>query len=913
MHQGTRYVTRLAVTFAALVLFLCAASTAQAARSEFFGIAQGPLDASDVQRIADVGVGTERFMLKWRSVEPTQGSYDWAPRDWLVGALASRGIRSVPFVWGSPEWVNPFSARPPVDTASNVQAWRNFLKAAVARYGPGGSYWANGYRQRFGPDATPLPIRSWQIWNEPNLSKYFDPGQTVGHAAQKYARLLEISHDAIKSQDPQARIVLAGMPGYGDSTAWKFLDSLYRVSGSRKDFDAAALHPYARSLGQLDEQAEQFRAVMKSHGDRETPLWLTELAWGSGPPDQFGYNKGLTGQRDLLSGAFRLILRQRDAWNVQRIFWYMWHDPPAGSDYAELCSICGTAGLVRHNRTPKPAYQAFTGFTAETTPPVARIFGPTEGSITEDVTPTFEFASSEPGSTFECRLAQDYFPCGSPLIPASPLPDGPHAFDVRAIDAPGNESAVRTRSFIVEARPPSVTISSGPAEGSTSSEQSASFGFASNEPQTSFRCRLDGGGFEDCGSPFTASDLTAGPHTFRVRATDRAGKQSSTASRAWAIEGTIDLSITAGPAPGSAINDATPRFAFSSPDSGASFQCRIEGDPFVPCTSPFTASTLTDGDHRFTVRATNTAQNVAVVSRDFTVDTIAPEVTVSSGPANGAATNDTTPTFRFSSTEAGSSFECRYEDGDFSPCSGARFDTASPLPDGEHLFSVRPTDAAKNQGPAFHTVFTVDTVAPELEIKGPSNTRMKSDTASATFTLKASGQVRRRCHIDLRRTRPCPWRYRSPELTRSSHTITVKAIDRAGNVKAKRMWFTLAGQWVPRRTQRPSQLTCNGAAATLIGSYRNDRLTGTDGPDVIVAFAGNDTIDSGAGRDLICARHGDDDVTAGPGDDWVRGGKGADTLGSGGGADTVRAGWGIDSCAKDPADRRFHCEVLGLR
>ncbi len=222
-------------------------------------------------------------MLKWRSVEPTQGSYDWGPRDWLVGALASRGIRPVPFVWGSPEWVNPFSARPPVDTASNVQAWRNFLKAAVARYGPGGSYWANGYRQRFGPDATPLPIRSWQIWNEPNLSKYFDPGQTVGHAAQKYARLLEISHDAIKSRDPQARIVLAGMPGYGDSTAWKFLDSLYRVSGARKDFDAAALHPYARSLDQLDEQAEQFRAVMKSHGDRETPLWLTELAWGSGP------------------------------------------------------------------------------------------------------------------------------------------------------------------------------------------------------------------------------------------------------------------------------------------------------------------------------------------------------------------------------------------------------------------------------------------------------------------------------------------------------------------------------------------------------------------------------------------------------------------------------------------------------
>jgi hypothetical protein len=866
--------------------------------------------------MADVGVGTERFMLKWRSVERTRGSYDWAPRDWLVGVLASRGIRPVPFVWGSPEWVNPFSARPPVDTATNVQAWQNFLKAAVARYGPGGSFWANDYRQRYGPDATPLPIRSWQIWNEPNLSKYFDPGQSVGHAAQKYARLLEISHDAIKSRDPQARIVLAGMPGFGDSTAWKFLDSLYRVSGARKHFDAAALHPYSRRLDQLDQQAELFRDVMTSHDDQETPLWLTELAWGSGPSDQFGYNKGLAGQRDLLSGAFELILNRRSAWNVERTFWYLWHDPPAGSAYSQLCSICGTAGLVRDDRTPKPAYHAFTGFTAETTPPaVARISGPAEGSLTEDVTPTFRFDSSEPGSTFECRLTQDYFPCSSPLTPGSPLPDGPHAFNVRAIDAPGNESAVRTRSFIVEARRPSVRISSGPAEGSTWSDQSPSFGFTSNEPDTSFSCQLDGGGFEDCGSPFTASGLTDGPHTFRVRATDRAGKQSSTASRAWVIDGIIDLSITAGPAPGSAINDTTPRFAFSSPDEGASFQCGIEGDPFVACTSPFTAATLTDGDHRFTVRATDTAQNVAVASRDFTVDTIAPRVTVSSGPANGAATNDTTPTFRFSSTEAGSSFQCRYEDEDFRACSGARSDTAAPpLSDGQHVFGIRSTDAAGNMGEAFHTILTIDTVAPKLKIKGPSDTSMNRDNASSIFTLSASEQVDRWCRIDFGLSELCTRRYRTAKLSRSPHTLTVKVTDRAGNVSTRRKWFTLLRKRVPRRTPRSlSDPRCNGAAATLTGSYRSDRLTGTDGRDVIVAFAGNDKINALGGRDVICARHGNDEVAAGAGADWIRGGRGWDRLGSGRGADTIRAGWGADSCAKGPADRAFHCEVLGLR
>ena len=183
--------TRLAILLSVLSLWLCVPTAAQAARTEFFGIAQGPLDASDAQQMADVGVRTERFMLRWRSVERTRGSYDWGSRDWLVGALASRGIRPAPFVWGSPQWVgNGAAARPPLGTAADIQAWQSFLRAAVARYGPGGSYWANGYRQRFGVDATPLPIRFWQVWNEPNLKKYFAPGATAYQSAQKYARLL---------------------------------------------------------------------------------------------------------------------------------------------------------------------------------------------------------------------------------------------------------------------------------------------------------------------------------------------------------------------------------------------------------------------------------------------------------------------------------------------------------------------------------------------------------------------------------------------------------------------------------------------------------------------------------------------------------------------------------------------------
>jgi Glycosyl hydrolase catalytic core len=360
---------RLAIVLSALVLSLFAVARATAARSNFVGIAQGPsLDGQDLRGMTAASVGMDRFLLSWRSVEPNQSSSRWGEIDRIVGGLASHGIQPLPVVWGSPEWVWPSRSRGPVGSAFAEQAWREFLWAAVARYGPGGSYWANGYRQRF-PAATPLPIRSWQIWNEPNCTTYFDPGQTVGHAARQYARLLQISHDGIQNADPEARIVLAGLLRYCNVSAWDFLNGLYTVPGFKGDFDVAALHPYAPDLYEFRRAIEQFRGVMMYRADGATPLWLTEFGWASGSPDGAGIKKGPTGQRQMLIDSFRLILSHRSDWNLRRAYWFFWRDPAPWSLYADACKWCDSSGLLYYNRTPKPAYYPFKNFAANTTPP----------------------------------------------------------------------------------------------------------------------------------------------------------------------------------------------------------------------------------------------------------------------------------------------------------------------------------------------------------------------------------------------------------------------------------------------------------------------------------------------------------------------------------------------------------------
>jgi hypothetical protein len=441
-------VRRHAVLLPVLVmaaLGIAAPARAATVRSEFYGITQtATLDDTDLQGMRAARVHANRFLLNWGAIEPQRGVFTWGSTDRFIGRLASQGIRAFPSVWGNPGWLAGSSSTPPVGGTTAQQRWRIFLKALVARYGPGGVYWTSYYHQRFGAGAAELPITSWQIWNEPNLKKYFAPYPSPG----QYARLLQISYPTIKAMEPRAQIALAGMPGYGDVTAWDFLKKLYSYPGVKGNFDAVALHPYAPGVNTVKSEIQRIRTVMSGHADAATPLWITELAWGSAPPDQIGINKGLTGQAKLLKSAFKLILAYRKAWNVQHLFWYHWRDPR----YSQAsCSFCASAGLLRFDRTAKPAMVAYKAFTADKVPPTAAITsGPADGATITFARPTFRFTASEPGSTFQCQFdAKAFAPCLSPFRPKAGLPNGHHTISVRATDAAGNVGAAVSRSFTV--------------------------------------------------------------------------------------------------------------------------------------------------------------------------------------------------------------------------------------------------------------------------------------------------------------------------------------------------------------------------------------------------------------------------------------------------------------------------------
>jgi hypothetical protein len=150
------------------------------------------------------------------------------------------------------------------------------------------------------------------------------------------------------------------MPGLSELRGWSFLKRLYKIGGVKRDFDVVAIHPYSLTLHGVAVSIERMRNAMRRHHDRRTPLWVTEIGWGSAHRDG-SLNVGLRGQKRMLKGAFKLVRHQRRQWHIGRLFWFEWRDPRA---YGGECPWCGHAGLFRHNRKPKPAWQAYKHFAA---------------------------------------------------------------------------------------------------------------------------------------------------------------------------------------------------------------------------------------------------------------------------------------------------------------------------------------------------------------------------------------------------------------------------------------------------------------------------------------------------------------------------------------------------------------------
>jgi hypothetical protein len=409
--------------------------------------------------------------------------------------------------------------------------------------------------------------------------------------------------------------------------------------------------------------------------------------------------------------------------------------------------------------------------------------GPSGPTSSND--PVFSFAGTTGG--FQCRLDLGVWAaCSSPRAYVD-LADGGHTFAVRACNPGGVcDPTPATRSFTIDTVPPDTTITSGPP--SVSSSSSASFSFTGTGAPTSFQCRVDGGAYAACASPRTVIGLASGTHTFWVRGCDAVGNCDPTpAVWTWTID-TIPPTATITGGPTGVVASTSATFTFIASEAGATFQCRLDGGASAACLSPVSYSGLASGGHSFSVHACDVAGNCSSPAvRSWTVDVIAPETTITSGPIGPVAS--TSASFTFAATEGGATFQCSRDGAPFAACASPL--SYSGLAEGAHTFSVRACDAAGNcdASPATRS-WAVDTTPPNTVITtGPANPS-SSSTASFSFTSTEPGTFL--CSLDGGAASTCSSPATYAGLADGVHWFTVRACDAAGNCDAT----PAAREWV---------------------------------------------------------------------------------------------------------------------
>ncbi len=343
-----------------------------------------------LDRAKETGATAVRFSIEWsaiapkrltrrfRPADPGDRRYGWDDLDAVLRDATTRGLNVLLTIYDAPLWAQgkdrPRSSGPG-SWKPSPRALGAFAHALAARY-------SGTFPDPVHPGATLPRVRWFQAWNEPNLPLYLAPqwirskdGSFLPASPGIYREMLNAVYKNVKAAQPDAYVLSAGTEAYGDPPGagrmppTLFMSELLCLQDRSlrpepcphpAHFDAVDHHPYAAlptykaanpadiSVGDLARLERIVRVAERSgralpRGPK--PLWITEIGWGTRPPNPHGIAPDT--QTRYLALAFYTLWRQ----GVDHVFWFTLRD--SGHAFG------GGGGLYFGNGDPKPATAAF--------------------------------------------------------------------------------------------------------------------------------------------------------------------------------------------------------------------------------------------------------------------------------------------------------------------------------------------------------------------------------------------------------------------------------------------------------------------------------------------------------------------------------------------------------------------------
>ncbi len=192
----------------------------------------------------DAGFSVVRSDVDWMNMFAEKGKEDLTTAN-VVRGVYDAGMQFLPIIqYNSPDYAKPFMA--------HLDLYKEFLRTCL---------------KRFGKD-----VRYWEIVNEPNFDSPWNP------KAEDYPKMLEVSYNEIKSYNPDAKVLYAGLAGCDD----KWTEKTFKL-GAHKYFDIMNCHPYSQFPEDIPVQLKALYDLMERYGIADKPMWITEWGYSTVP------------------------------------------------------------------------------------------------------------------------------------------------------------------------------------------------------------------------------------------------------------------------------------------------------------------------------------------------------------------------------------------------------------------------------------------------------------------------------------------------------------------------------------------------------------------------------------------------------------------------------------------------------
>lgn len=324
-------------------------------------------------RLVASGVTITREDFSWAHTEPTRGRFDWSRGDNMFTAASRSGIDILPILG----YAAPWAALDPGNNQSmpsDIGAYANFSAAVVARYGPGGTFWAQH------PELSPRPARTVEVFNEP-WGYWGWPGNPD---PAYYARMARAATLAIKDANPDVGVLISGdlQQSRRDTQIPDWIGAVLDAEpGLGSIIDGYSVHAYHYGAPDEDHadnrwyfgKIEMIRRVTAAH-DANKPLWITEIGYSTARNVE-----GAVSEATQARYVRMAITRAFAEWPYVRRFFYYSYERDSGNPDDNA----GGMALLRPDGSAKPAWTTITRMlaprtvtTSTTAPPVTTTTAP---------------------------------------------------------------------------------------------------------------------------------------------------------------------------------------------------------------------------------------------------------------------------------------------------------------------------------------------------------------------------------------------------------------------------------------------------------------------------------------------------------------------------------------------------------